>query len=64
MNSNGWDYLPLGEAMREVGMEEVEECITQRKNTAAQYIAMRIIMELCEDSKRKLGTQESVRWWE
>ena len=34
--------------MREVGLEEVWEYITQSQNTDVQYILTRTIMELCE----------------
>ena len=35
----GWDYPPLAEALREAGMVGIRTSITQRQNTAAQYIA-------------------------
>ena len=55
---------PLGEAMREAGLEEVETYITQRQNTAAQYIATRPILDLCEEAERRPGAGVSKRWWE
>ena len=43
-----WEYPPpLGEAMREDGLEEVETYINQIQFTVAQYIVMRPILELC-----------------
>ena len=36
----GWESLLLGEAIWEVGMEEVEEYITQWQNMVIQYDAM------------------------
>ena len=34
-----WYYQPLAEALREAGMVGIRTSITQRQNTAAQYIA-------------------------
>ena len=34
-----WDYLPLVEALGEVGIEGIRKSITWRQNTVAQYIA-------------------------
>ena len=38
---------PLGERMRDDGLEEVEKEITWIQFTVAQYIVMRPILELC-----------------
>ena len=35
--------------MQETGFEEVDACVLRRHNTAAQYIATRQIMDLCEE---------------
>ena len=54
---------PLEEAMREEGMEEVEEYVLRRHNTVAQYIATRPIMDLCEEAVRRPGARVYKRWW-
>ena len=48
---------PLGEAVRQAGLEEVETYITWIQNTVAQYIAMQPIMELGEEAERRMGVQ-------
>ena len=47
--------------MQEAGLEEVEEYITRRQNTIAQYIVTRPILDLCEESVRRPGTWVSKR---
>ena len=37
---------PLGEAMREDGLDKMETCITQIQNAVTQYIVTRPVMEL------------------
>ena len=40
----------MGEAIIEVGLEEVETYITLSQNTFVQYIAMRTIVDLFEEA--------------
>ena len=54
----------MKEAIREVGFEGILKDITRTQNTAAQYIATRPIMDLCERVMQKLGARVSWRWWE
>ena len=42
-----WEYPPLKEAMIEAGFEGIRQSITRRQNTVAQYIATRLILDLC-----------------
>ena len=39
---------PLEEAMKDAGLEEVEMYVLSTHNTIVQYIATRIILDLCE----------------
>ena len=50
--------------MREAGQEEVEEYITRRQNTVAQYIVTRPIMDLCEEALWRPGTLIYKQWWD
>ena len=50
--------------MPEEGFEGIRKSITRRKNTVAQYIATRPILDLCERSARRPGARVSRRWWE
>ena len=59
-----WTYLPLGEEMAEVGVQEVETYATHRQNTVTQFIVTRPIMDLCLAAARRPGAQVSKRWWE
>ena len=36
----------------------------KRKNTVAQYIATRPIMDLCEETVRRSGTWVARIWWD
>ena len=45
--TDGSTHTPLGEEMREDGLEEVETYINRIQFTVAQYIVMRPILELC-----------------
>ena len=51
-----WEYPLFVEAMWEVGLEEAEPYLLRRKNTAAQYIVTRPILELCEEAVKRYGT--------
>ena len=59
-----WGYPFLEEAMVEAGFEGIGTYVTRRQNTAAQYIATRPILDLCERSARRPGAWVSRRWWE
>ena len=50
-----WEYPPLAGAMMEVGMVRIRTSITRRHNTVAQYIATRLILDLCEQATRRPG---------
>ena len=55
---------PLGEGMMENGLEDVETCITQIQFTAAQYIVMRPILQLCQEAEQRPGAKVLNQWWE
>ena len=48
----------------EAGFEGIGKYITGRQNKAAQYIATRPILYLCERSSWRPGAWVSWRWWE
>ena len=50
--------------MKEAGFKEIRKSITNRQNTAAQYIETRPLLDLCERSKRRGGARVSRRWWD
>ena len=49
--------------MAEVGFDEIGTYVTKRQNMAAQYIATRHILYLCERSAQMPGAWVSRRWW-
>ena len=59
-----WKYPPLVGAIREAVMVGIRKSITRRQNTVAQYIAMRPVLDLCEQATRRPGVQVSWRWLE
>ena len=50
--------------MTEEGFEGIGKYITRSQNTVAQYIATRLILDLCERSARRPEARVSWRWWE
>ena len=58
-----WEYPTLETAMQESRFEEVDSYVLRRHNTAAQYIAMQPIMDLCEEMVQIPGICVAKRWW-
>ena len=48
-----WTYPHLKYAMQEVGFGGTQTAVTRRQNTVAQYIAMRSILDLCEQDTHR-----------
>ena len=59
-----WRYPPLAVAMVEAGLEEVETYVARRQNTATQYIATRLIMDMYLEAERCPEARVPKRWWE
>ena len=57
-----WEYPPLEAAMEEAGFEEIRVYINRKKNTVAQYISMRTIMDLLGQSVQRLISWVSWMW--
>ena len=49
--------------MGEAGLEGIRKSVKRSQNTVAQYIATRLIMDLCERSTQRPGARVSWRWW-
>ena len=64
----GWDgklfYPSLEGAMKEAGFTYVRTSINRRQNTVAQYIATRLLLELCEGTTQRGGARVKMRWWD
>ena len=56
-----WIYPPLGEAVVEAGLQEIETYIDRFQNTVAQCIATRPIMDLCLELGRRTRARVSNR---
>ena len=59
-----WTYPSSEDVRAEVGLHTIEHYNWIRRNTIAQYIATRPILELCTKAERKRGTQPREYWWE
>ena len=57
-----WFYPPLAGVMKETGMVGIRKSILQGQNMVAQFIAMRPIMDLCEQATRRPGARVAWRW--
>ena len=59
-----WVYPSLEDMMAEAGLQEMETYVSGRKNTVAQYITTRPIMDLHLAAKRRPGPRMEMRWRE
>ena len=50
-------------AMEEEGFEDMVAYVPKRNNMAAQYIAIRPIMDLCEGAVQRPGSWVAMIWW-
>ena len=54
----------MEEALTDGSFEGIGKYITRRKNTVAQYVATRPILDLCERYDQRPGARVYQRWWE
>ncbi len=59
-----WEYPRLVDVLEEDGLQTVEEYIRQRRNTVAEFIAMRPLFLTCWEGKRLRGSPRHTFWWE
>ena len=59
-----WEYTLTAAAREEAGFKATEKYIRKRHNMSAQFIATRLIMELCEGTDRTLMAPVGMQWWE
>ena len=59
-----WEYTAAEATREEAGFKLMETYIWKRKNTVAQYIMTRPILELCKGTERKQGAWVGMRCWE
>ena len=59
-----WFYPSLAWATKEAGIVGIQTSILRRKNTVAQFIATRPILDLCEKAIRWPSARVPRRWWE
>ena len=50
--------------MEDTGFEDMEAYVPKRNNMATQYIEMRKILDLCEETVRRPGVWVARRWRE
>ena len=58
-----WHYPLLEGAMKEAGLTDVRTSIKRRKNTVAQYIATRPLLDLCKGATKREGVRVTLRLW-
>jgi hypothetical protein len=59
-----WTYPVTEEVLEEVGLYSMEHYIRVRRDSIAQYIATRPILELCRGAERRRGSSPRHFWWE
>ena len=65
LGRNGGCYYPsLAGEMKEAGIVRIRTSILRRQNMVAQFIATRLILDLCKKAKRRPGARVPRRWWE
>ena len=57
-----WEYPSIEKEMVESGLKGIGTYVTRRKNTVAQYIVTRPILDLYERAAHSLGARVS-HWW-
>ena len=63
MTGPGITPLPLGGAIHEFVLEEMETFISRLLNTVSQYIVVWHILDLCLEVERRSGSRFPKRWW-
>ena len=58
-----WEYPMVAAVIKETGFEGIGVYIARRKNTVAQYIATRLILDLCEQHICRPIVSVYWRWW-
>ena len=60
-----WTYPSSKDVLEEVGLLTIDEYIEKRRNTVAEYIATRPVLELCQSERRRRGTtHHKIFWWD
>ena len=59
-----WHYPSLEGAMKETGLTNIRTSIMRRQNTVAQYIATRLLLDLCEEARSREGAKVPLSWWD
>ena len=59
-----WGYPPVDTAMEEAWFEEMGAYVLKRQNMVSQYIATRLILDLCADMVRRYGVWVSSILWD
>ena len=60
----GWEYLPITEALRGAGIEEIEVLFGRRNNKVAQFLSICPIVELCLEAERHPGDRVEKCLWD
>ena len=58
------DRLPLLDALRAEGLEDMETYISRRQNMVAQFIETQPIIDLCLEAKQRPVSQIPNRCWD
>ena len=54
----------MEDVMMEAGLQELKNYVSHHHNTVAQYIATRLIIDLCLVEKQRPETRVAMWWWE
>ena len=64
LQNGTWHYPPIGKAMEDAGLFSIQEYVSRRQRTVAEYVATRPIFDLVMEEERQRGTPATRRWWE
>ena len=59
----GWDYHPIGEALKNVGLYMIGIYVTPHQKHLAQYIFMWTILYIVVEEERRTGSPVILWWW-
>ena len=59
-----WIYPASKDVLEECGLFPMEEYIVRRRNSIAEYVATRPLLDTCREGNLLRGTPQRLWWWE
>jgi hypothetical protein len=59
-----WTYPASEDVLKECGLQTMSEYVRRRRNSIAEYVATRPLLQTCKDGEPRRGTPHRLWWWE